>query len=299
MRSSVAAGLYARRPRPGGPDEQGDRRHLDVARRLRRRTGSRTSSSRSARGGEGLHEWAFASPELARDPRPGGRRAQRRLRRRSRRRVAATGAVVMGRRMFSGGSGPWEPDPRARGWWGEDPPFHAPVFVLTHHAREPLPMEGGTTFHFVTDGIESAVEQARAAAGEKDVLVAGGGTVVAAGDRGRAGRRAAGPRRARVPRRRRAPVRRDAGGRRARDRAGGRLPGRHPPALPRDALGRAVLGGRSGRGSARPCASRRRTAAGGTSRSGRARRCRGRPRSPRRPGRRRRNGPRTSSGPSR
>ena len=81
--------------------------------------------------------------------------------------------------MFSGGSGPWEPDPRARGWWGEDPPFHAPVFVLTHHAREPLPMEGGTTFHFVTDGIESAIEQARAAAGEQDVLVAGGGTVVA------------------------------------------------------------------------------------------------------------------------
>ena len=89
--------------------------------------------------------------------------------------VAATGANIMGRSMFSGGSGPWEPDPRARGWWGDDPPFHHPVFVLTHHAREPLAMEGGTTFYFVTDGIESALEQARAAAGDQDVLVAGGG----------------------------------------------------------------------------------------------------------------------------
>ena len=80
--------------------------------------------------------------------------------------------------MYSGGSGSWEQDPRARGWWGDDPPFHAPVFVLTHHAREPLPMDGGTTFNFVTDGIESAIEQARAAAGEKEVSVAGGATAV-------------------------------------------------------------------------------------------------------------------------
>lgn len=92
--------------------------------------------------------------------------------------VRATGAVVMGRRMYSGGSGPWEQDPNGRGWWGDDPPFHTPVFVLTHHEREPLPMEGGTTFNFVTDGITSAVEQARAAAGEKDVLVAGGAAAV-------------------------------------------------------------------------------------------------------------------------
>ena len=75
----------------------------------------------------------------------------------------------MGRRMFSGGPGPWEADPNADAWWGDDPPFHHPVFVLTHHEREPVTMEGGTTFTFVTDGIESALEQARAAAGDKDV----------------------------------------------------------------------------------------------------------------------------------
>ena len=75
--------------------------------------------------------------------------------------------------MFSGGAGPWEDDPNADGWWGEEPPFHKPVFVLTHHEREPLRL-GETTFTFVTDGVESAVEQARAAAGDKDVLVAGG-----------------------------------------------------------------------------------------------------------------------------
>jgi dihydrofolate reductase len=92
--------------------------------------------------------------------------------------LAANGAVVMGRRMFSGGSGPWEQDPNAGGWWGDDPPFHSPVFVLTHHARERAEMQGGTTFTFVTDGIESAVEQARAAAGERDVAVAGGAEVV-------------------------------------------------------------------------------------------------------------------------
>ena len=88
------------------------------------------------------------------------------------------GAVIMGRRMFSGGSGGWEDDPRADGWWGDEPPFHAPVFVLTHHAREPRVMEGGTTFHFVTDGIESALEQARAAAGDADISLAGGADVV-------------------------------------------------------------------------------------------------------------------------
>jgi dihydrofolate reductase len=84
----------------------------------------------------------------------------------------------MGRRMFSGGSGPWESDPNADGWWGDDPPFHAPVFVVTHHSREVLQQQGGTSFAFVTDGVESAVQQARAAAGDKDVLVAGGGSVV-------------------------------------------------------------------------------------------------------------------------
>jgi dihydrofolate reductase len=85
------------------------------------------------------------------------------------------GATVMGRNMFGGGPGPWSE--AWRGWWGDDPPYHHPVFVLTHHAREPLEMEGGTTFHFITDGIESALEQARAAAGGKDVLLGGGANI--------------------------------------------------------------------------------------------------------------------------
>jgi dihydrofolate reductase len=87
------------------------------------------------------------------------------------------GAVVMGRNMFGGGPGPWGDDPRWDGWWGDDPPYHVPVYVLTHYAREPLEMQGGTTFHFVTDGIESAVAQAREAAGERNVSLAGGASV--------------------------------------------------------------------------------------------------------------------------
>jgi dihydrofolate reductase len=79
--------------------------------------------------------------------------------------------------MFSGGSGAWEEDPNADAWWGDNPPFHGPVFVLTHHEREPVVKEGGTTFTFVTDGIESALEQARAAAGDKDVALSGGASV--------------------------------------------------------------------------------------------------------------------------
>ena len=89
----------------------------------------------------------------------------------------ATGAFLMGRRMFSGGSGPWENDPKADGWWGDDPPFHASVFILTHHARESVPKEGGTTYTFVTEGPEAALDAARDAAGEKDVQVAGGADV--------------------------------------------------------------------------------------------------------------------------
>jgi dihydrofolate reductase len=88
------------------------------------------------------------------------------------------GAVVMGRNMFGGGPGPWSEDPAWRGWWGENPPYHTPVLVLTHHPREPLEMEGGTTFIFVTDGIESAFDQAKQAAGGKDVLIGGGANVV-------------------------------------------------------------------------------------------------------------------------
>lgn len=90
--------------------------------------------------------------------------------------IVDAGAFVMGRNMFVPGRGAW--DPAWRGWWGDDPPYHAPVFVLTHHGREPLEMEGGTTFHFVTDGIESALEQARAAAGSRNVAVAGGATTI-------------------------------------------------------------------------------------------------------------------------
>jgi dihydrofolate reductase len=90
----------------------------------------------------------------------------------------AAGAFVMGRKMFSGGAGPWEDDPNADGWWGDDPPFRVPVFVLTHHSREPVTKAGGTSFTFVTDGIESALEQAHSAAGDKDVYVAGGASIV-------------------------------------------------------------------------------------------------------------------------
>ena len=92
--------------------------------------------------------------------------------------IARFGAVVMGRSMFSNGEGPWEDDPKADGWWGDDPPFHVPVFVVTHHTRDPLVKDGGTTFEFVTEGIESAIEQARAAAGERDVQIAGGASVI-------------------------------------------------------------------------------------------------------------------------
>jgi dihydrofolate reductase len=86
------------------------------------------------------------------------------------------GATIMGRNMFGGGTGPWGEDPW-KGWWEDEPPFHTPVFVLTHYPRPPLQMSGGTTFHFVTDGIESALEQAKQAAGGKDVALGGGASV--------------------------------------------------------------------------------------------------------------------------
>jgi dihydrofolate reductase len=84
------------------------------------------------------------------------------------------GATVMGRNMFGGHPGPWDAEKPWNGWWGANPPYHHPVFVLTHHAREPLALEGGTTFTFVTEGIEAALEQARRAAGGKDISLAGG-----------------------------------------------------------------------------------------------------------------------------
>src|SRR3954453_3504635 len=125
-------------------------------------------------GGEQLHEWILGLASW-RDPHglEGGETSpDDDIVREGRSR---TGAVIMGRRMYSGGSGPWEQDPNAEGWWGEKPPFQTPVFVPPPHAGEPKPMPNGHHFHFVTDGIEAALEQARAAAGDKDVLGAGGG----------------------------------------------------------------------------------------------------------------------------
>lgn len=87
------------------------------------------------------------------------------------------GAWIMGRNMFGPVRGAW-PDDQWKGWWGDNPPYHVPVFVLTHHPRAPVEMEGGTTFHFVTDGIEAALERARAAAGGKDVRIGGGISVI-------------------------------------------------------------------------------------------------------------------------
>ncbi len=127
-------------------------------------------------GGLQLHQWMFETAEWARrqgiEPVPASTPDSEVVEHMH----DNVGAFVMGRNMFSPDRGPW--DPTWRGWWGEDPPYHAPVFVLTHHAREPLPMQGGTTFYFVTDGIASAMTRARAAAGDKDVMVAGGAGAV-------------------------------------------------------------------------------------------------------------------------
>lgn len=91
----------------------------------------------------------------------------------ARRSFENVGAWILGRNMFGPVRGPW-PDDGWKGWWGDNPPYHVPVFVLTHHARPPLEMAGGTTFHFVTDGIEAALQRARAAAGGRDVRIGGG-----------------------------------------------------------------------------------------------------------------------------
>jgi dihydrofolate reductase len=123
-------------------------------------------------GGTGLHEWVVKLGAWRKSHgREGGEvNASSEIVEES---MENIGAVVMGRNMFGGGPGPWGDDPWT-GWWGEEPPFHVPVFVLTHHGREPLEMEGGTSFHFVGDGIEAALDQAREAAGGKDVKLAGG-----------------------------------------------------------------------------------------------------------------------------
>jgi dihydrofolate reductase len=90
--------------------------------------------------------------------------------------ITGAGAYIMGRNMFGPGRGAWDLD--WKGWWGDDPPYHGPVFVLTHHPRDPLPMQGGTTFDFVTDGIESALTRAREVAGDARVAIAGGAATV-------------------------------------------------------------------------------------------------------------------------
>lgn len=91
--------------------------------------------------------------------------------------MANMGAFILGRNMFGPVRGPW-PDASWRGWWGDNPPYHTPTFVLTHHARASLPMEGGTTFHFVTEGIHTALDQARAAAQGKDIRLLGGAATI-------------------------------------------------------------------------------------------------------------------------
>jgi dihydrofolate reductase len=128
-------------------------------------------------GGELLHEWILATKSWreAHGKSGGEVTPDDEIARES---IEAAGATVMGRRMYSGGEGAWEDDPNADGWWGDDPPFHHPVFVLTRHAREPVTMKGGTTFTFVTDGIERALDQAKAAAGDKDVTIAGGANTI-------------------------------------------------------------------------------------------------------------------------
>ena len=133
-------------------------------------------------GGLRLHEWVFATASWREQHgmTGGERSADSEVVAES---VRNVGAYIMGRKMFGGGGGPW--DKAWKGWWGDNPPYHVPVFVLTHHPREPVPMQGGTTFHFVTTGVRSALEQAKAAAGDKDITIAGGAhaiqQVIAAG----------------------------------------------------------------------------------------------------------------------
>ncbi|WP_219413837.1 dihydrofolate reductase family protein [Pseudonocardia nigra] len=111
--------------------------------------------------GDSLHRWMFERPEEHADELAA---------------LTEAGAFVMGRNMFGPGRGAW--DLEWTGWWGPEPPYHAPVFVLTHHGREPVEMAGGTTFHFVTGGIDEALQRARAAADERPVAIAGGAATV-------------------------------------------------------------------------------------------------------------------------
>ena len=128
-------------------------------------------------GGERLHDWVvpLASWREGHDKDGGEVNASDRVVEEVRENI---GAAVMGRNMFGPiGGGPWV-DEDWKGWWGDNPPYHYPVFVVTHHRRDPVEMAGGTTYHFVTDGIESALAQAKEAAGGKDVMLWGGGEVI-------------------------------------------------------------------------------------------------------------------------
>lgn len=124
-------------------------------------------------GGEDLHQWAFPTRTMQREVfgKDGGTTGiDEDFAARS---FENIGAWILGRNMFAPSRGPW-PDDGWRGWWGDDPPYHVPAFILTHHARDPIPMEGGTTFHFVTGGIHEALDRARTAADGKDVRIGGG-----------------------------------------------------------------------------------------------------------------------------
>jgi len=126
-------------------------------------------------GGMRLHDWVFATASWRRQQglEGGVNSADSEV---AAEVVQGVGAYIMGRKMFGGGPGPW--DPEWKGWWGDEPPYHAPVYVLSHHPRQQLSMLGGTTFTFVTDGITSALEQARTAAGDQDVALAGGASTI-------------------------------------------------------------------------------------------------------------------------
>jgi dihydrofolate reductase len=127
-------------------------------------------------GGEGLHDWLVSSRTFQRmiGNEGGETGIDEEFAARS---MAGIGAWILGRNMFGPIRGPW-PDESWRGWWGANPPYHAPVFVLTHHSRPPLEMEGGTVFHFVTEGIHAALERARAAAGQQDIRLLGGAATI-------------------------------------------------------------------------------------------------------------------------
>ncbi|HEY2878940.1 dihydrofolate reductase family protein [Nocardioides sp.] len=112
-------------------------------------------------GGEALHRWMFEEPEQHAAEMDA---------------ITSAGAYIMGRNMFGAGRGEWDLD--WKGWWGDDPPYHGPVFVLTHHERQPVEMQGGTTFHFVTGGPEEALRLATDAAGDRTISIAGGASTI-------------------------------------------------------------------------------------------------------------------------